>query len=278
MRNIIILFYQKKLLDCFQIDPCKPSPDAKSANTKPLLQTDTTGQSEPAGTQPAKPASNYAKLFESIYLDNQPDSECFSKLKSEISKDQDLGSDDSDDWLCVEAPQLDDYLEMYSRGEVSSTYDFSIISNAFKRFLEIPKAGEDLLEGAEFKPIGKDTDNAQADEVLIDFNPDSIRNNLVDLLGKTRTEEDNEDESDSFYEVDEELLQTADAESRNLKSYMISMDDELRENKGLSRLETLNEGEGLDLDLNLVSNALESYSSQLGCTGPVSNILKSLGL
>ena len=63
-----------------------------------------------------------------------------------------------------------------------------------------------------------------------------------------------------------------------MKSYMISMDDELRENKGLSRLETLNEGEGLDLDLNLVSNALESYSSQLGCTGPVSNILKSLGL
>ena len=47
--------------------------------------------------------------------------------------------------------------------------------------------------------------------------------------------------------------------------------------KNLSRLNT-KEHEDLELDLNLVSNALESYSSQLGCTGPVSNILKSLGL
>ncbi len=176
---------------------------------------------------------------------------------------------------------------MYSRGEVSSTYDFSIISNAFKRFLEIPKAGEDLLEGVEFNPIDKNSANTQTtDEVLIDFNPDSIKNNLIELLStenlKTKVDEDNQDECDSFYEIDEELLDNADTNNQkleeNLRSYMSSMDDELLKNKGLSRVEGTNESEELDLDFNLVSNALESYSSQLGCTGPVSNILKSLGL
>lgn len=254
-------------------------------------------QSQQPDTSPVNPTlastksdtNNYAKLLESIYLDNQPGTECFSKLKTEITNEQTTGSDDRDDWLCVEAPQLDDYLEMYSRGEVSSTYDFSIISNAFKRFLEVPKAEKDLLQGADYNSIEKNVDSSSAE--LIDFNLDSIEKNLKDLLSSKKpsnktdkTDEQNineDDENDSFYEIDEELLEDdLDDNTKledNLKSYMSSMDSELKENKNLSRLET-KENEDLDLDLNLVSNALESYSSQLGCTGPVSNILKSLGL
>ena len=38
------------------------------------------------------------------------------------------------------------------------------------------------------------------------------------------------------------------------------------------------EDEMLKLDFNLVSNAFESNSSKFGLTGPVSNILKSLGV
>jgi hypothetical protein len=58
------------------------------------------------------------------------------------------------------------------------------------------------------------------------------------------------------------------------------MDNELSNETELWHHKTYedDEDEMLNLDVNLVSNAIESYSSQLGLTGPVSNILKSLGI
>lgn len=43
-------------------------------------------------------------------------------------------------------------------------------------------------------------------------------------------------------------------------------------------VESLEELQPLDIDLNLVSNLLESLSSQEGLAGPASNLLQSLGL
>lgn len=220
-----------------------------------------------------KANTDYAHLLESIYLgNNEPSVDHFDELKSEINNKQNTEQDDNDDWLCVEAPQLDDYLEMYSRGEASSTYDFSMISNAFKRFLKKPQVEEDLLKGVDYKSIDKECSGE-----LIDFNVDSIEKNLKDLL-KPNDKAADEDENDSFYEVEEDLLEneTTNPDLEELKNYIGSMDNQLKDNKNLSRPKDTDDD--LDLDLNLVSNALESYSSQLGCTGPVSNILKSLGL
>lgn len=42
--------------------------------------------------------------------------------------------------------------------------------------------------------------------------------------------------------------------------------------------ETQEEIQPLDVDLNLVTNLLESLSSQAGLAGPASNLLQSLGL
>ena len=61
------------------------------------------------------------------------------------------------------------------------------------------------------------------------------------------------------------------------------MDNELSNEKELSHFNTYDDSDDdyheiLNLDVNLVSNAIESYSSQLGLSGPVSNILKSLGI
>jgi hypothetical protein len=61
------------------------------------------------------------------------------------------------------------------------------------------------------------------------------------------------------------------------------MDNELSNETELGHHKTYEDEEDedeemLNLDVNLVSNAIESYSSQLGLTGPVSNILKSLGI
>ena len=225
-------------------------------------------------TNTSEQKENYAELMESFYLNNIPNDEYYVKLREKINIEQEKDLDDNDDWLCVEAPLLDDYLDMYSRGDVSSAYDFSIISNAFKRFLQPPKAKRDLLEGVDYKQIDKQ------DEKLIDFDIESVQENLKDLLNKKSDEEECDEENDSFYEIDDDLLeeQEADNTDKKFKNYMESMDDELQTQKDLSRLVENSDTKDLDLDLNLVSNALESYSSQMGLTGPVSNILKSLGL
>lgn len=247
----------------------------ESAKESFLLHEKITDNSSKTASKATSSSNATAQLLESIYIDNQPSRDNFSQLKTELSQKQSTGEDDSDEWLCVDAPNLDDYLEMYSRGEASSTYDFSMISNAFKRFLEIPKAKKDLLLGAEYNEISSSGE-------LIDFNVDEIEKNLKDLLKNpaTKATADEADESDSFYEVDDDLLEQKREQSESkLGGYMNKMDAELKDNKNLSRLDADKDQSGdLDLDLNLVSNALESYSSQLGCTGPVSNILKSLGL
>jgi len=223
---------------------------------------------------------DFAALFDSFYLNKLIDDKNVEKIKEELNKPSE--KDDNDDWLCVEAPQLDDYLEMYSRGDISSTYDFRILSNAFKKFLQKPKAKKDLLEGADYKNIDTNTD-----ENLIDFNIDAIKNSLNEVLKEAKAnkldfdeedEDESEEEGDSFYEIDEEYKEesaTASLIDENIQNYMNLMDEELKEQRDLAYKDTQDE---LEIDMNLVSNALESYSSQLGLTGPVSNILKSLGL
>jgi hypothetical protein len=290
---------------------------SSSDEKPPSIQSDslasiTTSDYEPVEA-PTKSTStdlldSYSNLLDSFYLDKLISEDYVVKLKEEICMNQE--KDDSDDWLCVEAPQLDDYLDMYSRGEVSSTYDFRIISNAFKKFLLSPKTKSDLLEGTDYKSIEKN------DEKLIDINVDSIQSTLKNILLKNNNsknakinhndqeiineDEDGDDENDSFYEIEEDLLDndeevTGEKElSDNLKNYMDLMDLELKEQKNLSRIvdtssstvttgstkdnQNNNNKDDLDIDLNLVTNALESYSSQLGLSGPVSNILKSIGL
>ena len=237
-------------------------------------------------------ATKYPELLDSFYDDLTKEGYVV-KLKEEILSEQEKEKDDSDEWLCVEAPQLDDYLDMYSRGDVSSTYDFRVISNAFKKFLRIPppNKAENLLDGVNYENI----ESQNGDEKLIDFNVESVEKNLKDFLKidkdleKNAPDLENDDENDSFYEIDDDLLDeeeetAAGLESKNIKSLMDLMDDELKGQENLSRLNNGGSPENtaavddLDIDINLVTNALESYSSQLGITGPVSNILKSMGL
>lgn len=234
----------------------------------------------------AKLPNNYLELVHN-------EIESMQKLKQQ---------DDCDDWLHIDQAQLDDYLEMYSRGTVNSTYDFKLISDAFKKFLDLKSnsgsskaEAKSEFDGIDYKLINK------SDEELVDFNLNSIEANLKEYLKidrKIETGNDDDDdesvESDSFYEVNKNELNERnsdededDDENRNLKEYIKSMDNELDSEKNLSHLKTYGDEEDeddddenvmLNLDVNLVSNALESYSSQLGLTGPVSNILKSLGI
>ncbi len=52
------------------------------------------------------------------------------------------------------------------------------------------------------------------------------------------------------------------------------MDNELSNETEQGHHKTYEDEEIFDLDVNLVSNSIESYSSQIGLTGSVSNMLK----
>lgn len=89
--------------------------------------------------------------------------------------------------------------------------------------------------------------------------------------------EEKQFESDSFLEIHQSQTSENDVEKLDdkLVNYMSEMDLQLKNENNMSRIKDENE---LDIDLNLVSNAIESYSSQFGFSGPISNIFKSLGL
>uniref|UniRef100_A0A671YU38 Ecdysoneless homolog (Drosophila) n=1 Tax=Sparus aurata TaxID=8175 RepID=A0A671YU38_SPAAU len=149
------------------------------------------------------------------------------------------------------------------------------------------------------------------------FDPDSMANALDRLLGSKEEELDSDDLDDDDDDDDEEEEEEQEEENGlsgqaemnetetldGLRKYMDQMDQELmstnigqsfnltNHNKaglvngsppasatdGLPAEET-EEIQPLDIDLNLVTNLLESLSSQAGLAGPASNLLQSLGI
>lgn len=144
------------------------------------------------------------------------------------------------------------------------------------------------------------------------FDSHSMASALEKLLGGNESEEldsdDLDDDDDDDNVDDEDDVEEADEMNEpetleSLKKYMDQMDEELmgthigqsfHQNHSevdplngsvhslgedtLLRDETDEEIQPLDLDLNLVTNLLESLSSQAGLAGPASNLLQSLGI
>ncbi|XP_051578631.1 protein ecdysoneless homolog [Myxocyprinus asiaticus] len=146
------------------------------------------------------------------------------------------------------------------------------------------------------------------------FDPDAVTSALDRLLGC----KDEELDSDDFEDEDEEEEENEDDENEeeqnassreqagaealdNLRKYMDEMDQELQStNIGKSftqpdrvgnkadapKSSSVTSGsepaeediQPLDVDLNLVTNLLESLASQAGLAGPASNLLQSLGI
>ncbi|KAA0711026.1 Protein ecdysoneless -like protein [Triplophysa tibetana] len=146
------------------------------------------------------------------------------------------------------------------------------------------------------------------------FDPDAVTSALDRLLGNKDDELDSDDFEDDF-DGDEEDNENKDEEVQNddsvehtdadtlesLRKYMDEMDHELQStNIGKSFSQTNKVGnksdttkissvtagselaeeeiQPLDVDLNLVTNLLESLASQAGLAGPASNLLQSIGI
>ncbi|XP_004680834.1 PREDICTED: protein SGT1 [Condylura cristata] len=224
------------------------------------------------------------------------------ELKKEAAN---LPAEDDDKWLDISPDQLDQLLqeaagkkeaEPTSKGE-EQNYDLTQVSESMKAFI----SKVSTHKGAELP--------REPSEAPITFDADSFINYFDKVLGPSSHESDSDDLEEDFENLDsdddldfesEEACTGASVKGTidSLKSYMAQMDQELahtsigksfttqKQMEPLSQTNSDEEDSGaegsvmtpVDVDLNLVSNILESYNSQAGLAGPASNLLQSMGV
>ncbi|KAL7861525.1 hypothetical protein SRHO_G00129660 [Serrasalmus rhombeus] len=212
-----------------------------------------------------------------------------------------LPLEDSDDWLNISPQELERLLEERGgRGftcgtqvaeeeerEEEAGYSLVAVTQGMKNFINAMSSHE----GAEFP--------RSCLPEPFSFDPDVVTSTMDRLLGGKDEELDSDDFEDEDEEDEDEEVgprEQAGAEALgSLRRYMDEMDQELqttnigksftRNAKGNDRAGAASSSEPaeeelqpLDVDVNLVTNLLESLASQAGLAGPASNLLQSLGI
>ncbi|KAM3913488.1 protein ecdysoneless homolog [Leptodactylus fuscus] len=209
-----------------------------------------------------------------------------------------LPPDEDDSWLDLSPDKLEEILQNAAGSKVVATeneeqYNLSEVTNSMKAFMTKVSSHE----GAELP--------WNLVEAPITFDIDSFTSALKKIIGPSPELDSDDLDSEEDFELlnsDEDLdddqptsLNTGDLQS--LHSYMDVMDRELahtsvgksftKKNLPAKAEESTSEEEmnteepdlaPVDVDLNLVTNILESFSSQSGLAGPASNLLQSMGV
>ena len=115
-------------------------------------------------------------------------------------------------------------------------------------------------------------EGAEVPDSEINFNVDDFMNCLRDL--KDTIDEEARD-SDNTSSLDSSSIRTESDEE--MQEYMRDIDEQLKATTLSETFKKDEEGE-VDIDLNLVSNILESFSAESGLSGPASSVLASLGV
>ncbi|XP_067222843.1 protein ecdysoneless homolog isoform X1 [Chanodichthys erythropterus] len=225
-----------------------------------------------------------------------------------------LPPEDSDAWLDMSPQELERLLEEKGSRRVSdgtrkmaqpdeevqeeeAGYSLIAVTQGMKNFINAMSSheGAELPRSCLTEPFS--------------FDPDAVTSALDRLLGTKDDELDSDDFDDDEDDDDEnEEVQNGSSQEQagsealgNLKKYMEEMDQELQstnigktftQNNGASNKADASKSSSatsgselveeeiqpLDVDLNLVTNLLESLASQAGLAGPASNLLQSLGI
>nr|KAF6424808.1 ecdysoneless cell cycle regulator [Molossus molossus] len=252
----------------------------------------------PEGSLAMNPGEEILTLLQTLPFD-------FEELKKEEAN---LSPEDDDQWLDVSPDQLDQLLqeaagkkEPEPLSKEDEHYDLTQVSKSMKAFI----SKVSTHKGAELP--------REPSETPITFDADSFLNYFDKILGPRPHESDSDDQDEEEFEcldsdddLDFETQEPGEEASvkgtlDDLKSYMAQMDRELahtsigksfatqKQMESLSQTTSNNSDEEhtgaggsvmtpVDVDLNLVSNILESYSSQAGLAGPASNLLQSMGV
>ncbi|KAM4636429.1 protein ecdysoneless homolog [Discoglossus pictus] len=217
-------------------------------------------------------------------------------------EEADLPPDDDDSWLDISPDKLEQILQDAAGSNESvppaaddhdKKCDLTEVTNSMKAFISKVSSHE----GAEMPWVPS--------EMPITFDVDSFKSALEKILGSSPEDSDDLESEEGFESYDSDEDMGADQETPisedalgSLRSYMEVMDHELaqtnigksfttkRKEGGATQPEPVEEDiaaeeasvDPVDVDLNLVTNLLESLSSQAGLAGPASNILQSMGV
>ncbi|XP_077115220.1 protein ecdysoneless homolog isoform X2 [Ranitomeya variabilis] len=250
---------------------------------------------QPDGSKSLSPGDEVLRLLSTLTVNME-------ELKKEEAQ---LHPDEDDSWLDLTPEKLEQILQ-YAAGskevatENEEKYNMSEVTESMKAFM----TNVSSHEGAEVP--------WNLPEVPITFDVDSFTSALKKIIGPSPEELDSDD---LVSEEDFELLNSDDDDDddlggdqatplnagalQSLHSYMDIMDKELahtdigksftkKKNVSADHSKTDKAEEEVDadepdlapvdVDLNLVTNLLESCSSQSGLAGPASNLLQSLGV
>uniref|UniRef100_H2YFU1 Uncharacterized protein n=1 Tax=Ciona savignyi TaxID=51511 RepID=H2YFU1_CIOSA len=210
----------------------------------------------------------------------------FPELESLVLKDsmEELPQESSDKWMYLDNHDLDRLTK-----EMNVGFEQLHIKKKDKQRSDtsIEKLEQTVNEMTKFIDS---TSSAEGVEIVSDITPitfdiDKFMSGVESMLGAS-VEKDEEDDSDDFLSTDEDESEVSDEETLH---YMEQMDQELSSTDvGKSFVKThVNEDDdgstedlssAVNVDLNLVENFLQGCQSQAGLSGPVTNILGSLGV
>ncbi|RWS28750.1 protein SGT1-like isoform X1 [Leptotrombidium deliense] len=229
----------------------------------------------------------------------------YTKLKREECN---LEPEDNDDWMNIVPEELEIFLQQKfgSSNKSDLTELVTKVPKALKSFVNFKEAG---IEGAEFpKSTPNDIEN-ECTEVKLDV--DMIGEALSNILHLKVHNSDTEDSSSDMSDYtecsddsDDELRildknrwrkklnesSQQNAKNSEIEMYMEAMDKELstssvglsfeKKKPPLAVAENSDDSDysPVDVDLNSLTNILESFNSQNGLPGPASNILSSMGI
>lgn len=225
----------------------------------------------------------------------------FEEMKEE---EKSLRPEDDDSWMTMTPEKLDKILEQMSQQHCSNSCNIAkTITGELKSFVN----HRSDFEGAEIPEFNK-----KSKKQKINFDPDAFAdavNNILDFRipgsddeGSSSSMSGYSDDDDDEVALGEEKCDKSKNIARNSKnalmdmqSYMTQMDRELAQTdvgQSFERLppkavedgseSDINDEEDdfrpVDVDLTSLKNILESYSSQQGLPGPVSNLFSSMGI
>lgn len=225
-------------------------------------------------------SSNNSRCSERDLLLQQLIEESKSHHEDIIEYCNNIQPEDSDDWMTLTPEELEQMmLSMWNKTNQQS--DESEVGNLTKLVSNMKSFVDNVssYEGAEVPSVDANLVNEKKDEINFDSNEfmSCIQSLLAGPSGSHgNSSNDDTDESDV-----EDDYTTCENEGNDVNdefhSIMNEMDKELNDTT-VNKSFQANQEEDFDADVNLIKNFLESFSSQDGLSGPVSNMLQSMGM
>ena len=207
-----------------------------------------------------------------------------------------LGKEDSDKWLTLDSDQLDAILteKFCSKANTRNGSNISTqIPNTLKDFVFNEKSG---LKGAEAPHPSRPNrikfeDNSFTDALntVLSFKvPHSDTGSSSSGMSDYSDDEESIDSDDDCYQHQLNGSQMKDSKDKieEMKVYMEEMDKQLAQTSVGQSFGKTDENEGhedndlkaVDIDLNALTNILESYGSECGVPGPATALFATMGV